>query len=154
MEVTVNFTLNGKQVSLTTKANRRLLDVLRNELSLTGTKEGCGVGECGACTVMVNGEAVNSCLVLIPQVEGAEVLTVEGMEKEGKLHSLQENFLKEGAVQCGYCTPGMLMSSYALLQQTPNPSEEEIKTAIEGNLCRCTGYKQIIKAVKLSAKEL
>ncbi|MCK5075208.1 MAG: (2Fe-2S)-binding protein, partial [Calditrichia bacterium] len=147
-------TLNGKQVSLTTKANRRLLDVLRNELSLTGTKEGCGVGECGACTVMVNGEAVNSCLVLIPQVEGAEVLTVEGMEKEGKLHSLQENFLKEGAVQCGYCTPGMLMSSYALLQQTPNSSEEEIKTAIEGNLCRCTGYKQIIKAVKLSAKEL
>jgi carbon-monoxide dehydrogenase small subunit len=153
MEIVVNFKINGTDTTVKTQANRRLLDVLREELKLTGTKEGCSVGECGACTVLVNGEAVNACLLLIPQVENCEVITVEGLSENGELHPLQQNFLNEGAIQCGFCTPGMLMSSYALLKQGSTPSEEEIKTAIEGNLCRCTGYKQIIKAVKITAQE-
>jgi len=154
MEITVKFTLNGQQKKVNTPANTRLLDLLRHKYNLTGTKEGCGVGECGACTVILNGDAVNACLVLMGQVEGADIITVEGLEQNGKLHPLQENFLKEGAVQCGFCTPGMLMSAYALLLKNPNPSEEEIKTAIEGNLCRCTGYKQIIRAIRNGAKEM
>ena len=151
MEITLNFILNGENIKVKTKTNRRLLDVLREELGMTGTKEGCAVGECGACTVVMNGKAVNSCLILAPQAQGTEIITVEGMQKNGKLHVLQENFLKSGAVQCGFCTPGMLMSSYALMQKNPNPTTEEIKTAIEGNLCRCTGYKQIIEAIEISA---
>lgn len=146
-EVTVNFTLNSQNVTLKCSANKRLLDILREDFNLTGTKEGCGIGECGACTVLLNGKAVNSCLVLAPQVDGAEVVTIEGLEKNGQLHPLQENFLKHGAVQCGFCTPGMLMSALALLNERKNPTEEEIKEAIAGNLCRCTGYKQIIDAI-------
>ncbi len=150
----IHFTINEKKVSLETKANRRLIDVLREDLKLTGTKEGCGIGECGACTVLFNGKAANSCLILAPQAEGAEIITIEGLAKEGKLHPLQENFLKLGAVQCGFCTPGMLMSAYALLQEKPQPTAEEVKEAIAGNLCRCTGYKQIVDAILNSQADL
>lgn len=148
MKIEVQFNLNGKDIKIKTDANKRLLDVLRDELKLTGTKEGCAIGECGACTVIMNGQAVNSCLILIGQMQDAEIITIEGLSENGELHPLQQKFLEHGAVQCGYCTPGMLMSAYALLLKNLNPTNEEIKEAIAGNLCRCTGYKQIIDAVK------
>ena len=148
--INIQFTVNGKNVSLAVPSNKRLLDVLREDLGLTGTKEGCDVGECGACTVVMNGKAVHSCLVLAAQADGAEIITVEGLAQNGELHPLQKNFLEYGAVQCGFCIPGMLMSSYALLQENPRPDAEEIKEAIAGNLCRCTGYKQIIQAVEVT----
>lgn len=144
----ITFKLNNKSVHAECRPNTRLLDLLREDLGMTGTKEGCGIGECGACTVLVDNEAVNSCLLLAVQVNGKEVLTVEGLAQNGKLHPLQQSFLEAGAVQCGYCTPGMLLSAYALLRQNPNPTENEIKEAIAGNLCRCTGYKQIITAIQ------
>lgn len=144
----VSFVLNGKQIEIETQPNKRLLDLLRDDLNLTGTKEGCSIGECGACTVIMNGKAVNSCLVLAGEIDGSEIITIEGIAQNGNLHPLQENFLKYGAVQCGFCTPGMILSAYALLKQNPFPDEETIKEAIAGNLCRCTGYKQIIEAVK------
>ena len=147
MSLKIEFILNSKKVSIYTEGNRRLLDLLREDFHLTGTKEGCSIGECGACTVIVNNKAVNSCLVFAGQVDGSEVLTIEGLAFDG-LHKLLESFLKSGAVQCGFCTPGMIMSAYALILENENPSVEEIKDAIAGNLCRCTGYKQIIKAVK------
>jgi len=147
MSITIHFQLNGKPVKIETEANRRLIDILREDFNLTGTKEGCGIGECGACTVLLNQKAVNSCLILAGQVEGAEIVTVEGLAKNGSLHPLQESFIKHGAVQCGFCSPGMLMSAYALLLENPQPSEDQIKEAIAGNLCRCTGYKQIIEAI-------
>ncbi len=147
-KINLHFTVNGRQVSLDVPSNKRLLDVLREDLGLTGTKEGCDVGECGACTVVMNGKAVHSCLVLAAQADGAEIITVEGLAQNGELHPLQKNFLEYGAVQCGFCIPGMLMSSYALLQENPKPDAEDIKEAIAGNLCRCTGYKQIIQAVE------
>jgi carbon-monoxide dehydrogenase small subunit len=150
----IRFKLNHSNITTVVEPNMRLLDLLRNKFNLTGTKEGCSIGECGACTVIMNGKAVNSCLVLAGQCEGANIITIEGIEKEGKLHPLQENFLKSGAVQCGFCTPGMIMSAYALLLENPNPTEEEIKEAIAGNLCRCTGYKQIIDSVEKSAREI
>ena len=146
------FKLNGEVKSKTVSPNRRLLDLLREDFGLTGTKEGCGIGECGACTVLMNGAAVNSCLVLAGQIEGAEIETVEHLAKNGRLNQLQQNFLEAGAVQCGFCTPGMLMSATALLQENPYPTEEEIKEAIAGNLCRCTGYKQIILAIQKTAE--
>ena len=148
MKIEVQFKLNGNDITVNAEANKRLLDVLREDLHLTGTKEGCAIGECGACTVVMNGEAITSCLILIGQVQGAEIITIEGLSDNGELHPLQQKFLEHGAVQCGYCTPGMLLSAYALLLKNPNPSIEEIKEAIAGNLCRCTGYKQIIEAVK------
>ena len=154
MSITIHFKLNGKPVQIKTKANRRLIDILRENLKLTGTKEGCGIGECGACTVLLNQKAVNSCLILAGQVDGAEIMTVEGLANNGSLHPLQENFIKYGAVQCGFCAPGMLMSAYALLLENPNPNEDEIKEAIAGNLCRCTGYKQIIEAINKSVEDL
>lgn len=144
----VSFVLNGKQIEIETEPNKRLLDLLRDDLNLTGTKEGCSIGECGACTVIMNGKAVNSCLILAGEIDGSEIITIEGIAQNGNLHPLQENFLKYGAVQCGFCTPGMILSAYALLKQNPFPDEETIKEAIAGNLCRCTGYKQIIEAVK------
>ena len=143
----ITFNLNNKDITISTSYNRRLLDVLRDELSLTGTKEGCAIGECGACTILLNDKAVNSCLLLIGQVEGQRILTIEGLAKHGELHPVQKKFLEHGAVQCGFCTPGMILSAYALLLENPKPDEEEIKEAVVGNLCRCTGYKQIITAV-------
>lgn len=150
----ISFSINGRKVTKEVQPPKRLLDLIREDLGLYGTKEGCAIGECGVCTVLFNGEAVNSCLVLAPQAEGAEILTVEGLAEGNSLHPLQKAFLEEGAVQCGFCTPGMLISSYALLLKVPHPGEEEIKDAIAGNLCRCTGYKQIIKAVKRAAQEI
>ncbi len=146
----INFKLNQTEINIDVEPNRRLLDLLREDFGYTGTKEGCGIGECGACTVIINNKAIDSCLVLACQVDGCEIITIEGLASNGELHKLQENFLKKGAVQCGFCTPGMIMSAYALILENPNPTVEEIKEAIEGNLCRCTGYKQIIEAVSSS----
>ncbi|MBC8415047.1 MAG: (2Fe-2S)-binding protein [Candidatus Cloacimonetes bacterium] len=146
--IDIKFNVNGKDVKLTVDDSLRLLDILRDELGLTGTKEGCAVGECGACTVIMNGEAVNSCMILAEQVQNAKVETVENLEKNEVLSKLQDSFLDNGAIQCGFCTPGMLMSAKALLDKSPTPSEEEIKTALEGNLCRCTGYIPILNSVK------
>lgn len=131
-----------------------LLRLLRDRMGLVGTKAGCEIGECGACTVLLNGEPVQSCLVLAVEVDGAEVETVEGLAKEDKLHPLQEAFLEKGAVQCGFCTPGMLMAGKALLTRNPNPSKEEIKAALSGHLCRCTGYESIVEAIKLAAERM
>lgn len=152
--INLNFNVNGKDVKLTVDDSLRLLDILRDELGLTGTKEGCSVGECGACTVIMNGEAVNSCMILAEQVQNAEVETVENLEKNDVLSQLQDAFLDNGAIQCGFCTPGMLMSAKALLDKNPSPNEEEIKTALEGNLCRCTGYIPILNSVKDAVKKI
>lgn len=152
-KIFLRFTLNGEWVEKLILPNKRLLDVIREDFGLTGTKEGCGVGECGACTVLVNGEAICSCMMLAGQVQDKEVITIEGIEKEGKLSPLQKNFIKHGAIQCGFCTPGMILSASALLMKNHNPTEKEIKTAISGNLCRCTGYKQITEAIQATAKE-
>jgi len=148
----IQFIVNGRQVERDTNAETRLLDLLREDLHLTGTKEGCGEGECGACTVLLNGRAVNSCLMLAPQVDGKEVLTIEGLAKGGKLHPIQQAFVEKGAVQCGFCTPGFIMSTHALLEENPSPNDEEILSALEGNLCRCTGYTKILEAVRYAAK--
>ncbi|MGI9951485.1 (2Fe-2S)-binding protein [Moorellaceae bacterium AZ2] len=140
--------VNGKEYQVRVKPHKRLLDVLRDDLHLTGTKEGCGIGECGACTVIMDGRAVNACLVLAASAEGKEIYTIEGLEQDGKLHPLQEAFMRHNALQCGFCTPGMIMSAKALLDKNPHPTREEIKEAISGNLCRCTGYQQIIEAIE------
>lgn len=147
-KMTIELRVNGNPVRVQTTPENNLLNLLRNELGLTGTKRGCEIGECGACTVLLNGKAVNSCLVLAPQVDGCEILTVEGLLTNGKLHPLQQSFIEHDAVHCGFCTPGLLMSAYALLQENPTPGEKEIKQAIAGNLCRCTGYHPIIAAIK------
>jgi carbon-monoxide dehydrogenase small subunit len=139
--------VNGKTVEAWVDPTWTLLRVLREELGLTGTKEGCGQGDCGACTVIMNGKAVQACLVLALQAEGQEIETIEGLGTPERLHPLQAGFLDNGAVQCGFCTPGMLMSAVALLRKNPHPTEEEIKKGISGNLCRCTGYVKIIKAI-------
>jgi len=146
--INVNLKVNGKEVTLKVGPKERLIDTLREQLGLTGTKDGCSIGECGACTVILDGKAVCSCLILTGQIGGSEVLTVEGLEVDGKLDPLQQAFIDHHAVQCGFCTPGMLMSAKALLIHNPHPSREEIKTALEGNLCRCTGYEQIIEAIE------
>jgi carbon-monoxide dehydrogenase small subunit len=147
------FTLNGDRVETQIEAHWSLLYLLRNHLELTGTKEGCGKGECGTCTVIVDGKAVNSCLYPAMEVEESEVLTIEGLaDAEGNLHPIQRSFVEHGAVQCGFCTPGMVMSAKALLDENPKPSEEEIRTAIAGNFCRCTGYIQIIGAIMAASK--
>ncbi len=146
--IDLKFKVNGKEVAIKVEDSKRLLDILRDELGLTGTKEGCGIGECGACTVIMNGDAVCSCLILSGQLQNAEIQTIENLERDNILSNLQEAFLEYGAIQCGFCTPGMLMSAKALLDKNPHPTEEEIKTALEGNLCRCTGYIPIIDAVK------
>ena len=146
-KVTIHTSINYKQYELEIKPNLTLLSLLRDELGLTGTKCGCEVGECGACTVLIDGKAVNSCLVLAPQIDGQEILTVEGLASGKQLHPLQESFLDHDAVHCGFCTPGMLMSAKSLLDQHPDPTEEEIRIALSGNLCRCSGYQQIVDAV-------
>lgn len=147
-KVKVRLTVNGNSFCLEVGAKERLLDTLREQLRLTGVKEGCSIGECGACTVILNGEAVNSCLVLTGQLDQSEVVTVEGLAQDGRLDPLQQAFIDHHAVQCGFCTPGMLMSVKALLLKDPHPGREQIKTALEGNLCRCTGYQQIIEAIE------
>jgi carbon-monoxide dehydrogenase small subunit len=141
-------TVNGMTCEVEARPTARLLDVLRDQLGLTGTKEGCAEGECGACTVIVDGRAVNSCVMLAVQARGKEVLTVEGLAEDGQLDLLQQKFVEYGAVQCGYCTPGMLMSAKALLMANPVPSDQDIRIALAGNLCRCTGYSAIVAAVK------
>jgi aerobic carbon-monoxide dehydrogenase small subunit len=147
-KVIIHTSINHRQYELEIKPNLTLLSLLREELGLTGTKCGCEVGECGACTVLMNGKAVNSCLVLAPQIDGQEILTVEGLASGKQLHPLQESFLNHDAVHCGFCTPGMLMSAKDLLDHNPDPTEEEIRIAISGNLCRCSGYLQIVDAVQ------
>jgi carbon-monoxide dehydrogenase small subunit len=144
--------LNGRNVEVAVKPNSTLLDVLRYKLKLTGTKKGCGRGECGACTVLLDGKAVCSCLILAPTVSNREVVTIEGLGKPGNLHPLQEAFIEHSAVHCGFCTPGMLLSAKALLEEKPDPTEEDIRRNISGNLCRCTGYIPIIEAVLDAAK--
>ena len=149
--VKIAFRVNGKQVELEVRPWQSALDALRDELGLTGAKEGCGIGECGACTIIVDGNAVNSCLMLAPQLEGRSVETIEGLGSGDSLHALQEAFLTHGAVQCGFCTPGVLLSAKALLDRNPRPDRDEIVEALSGNLCRCTGYRQIIEAVEAVA---
>ncbi len=149
----IDFVLNNESVSIYVPGMTRLLDVLRDEFHLTGTKEGCGEGECGACTVIIDGKAVNSCLVPICQVQDAKVTTIEGLEKEGKLNRLLQAFYEKGAVQCGFCTPGILMSAYAYLENSGDNDPQKIKEALAGNLCRCTGYKKIIEAVQYISHE-
>ncbi len=148
----VNFILNGDHTTIDVAENARLVDVLRNDFHLTGTKEGCGVGECGACTVILDGKAVASCLVLAVSVEGKSVLTIEGLSKDGELDPVQEAFIDHHAAQCGFCTPGFIMSAKALLDANPSPTREEIRTAISGNICRCTGYHQIVDAIEDAAE--
>ena len=140
--------INGREYLLETEPNRTLLDVLRSDLGLTGTKYGCGIGQCGACTVIVDGRATCSCLMLIGQAVGKRIETIEGLAEGDRLHPLQESFIQNHGIQCGYCTPGMVMSAKALLDRKPSPSEEDIRVAIAGNLCRCTGYVQIIRSIK------
>jgi aerobic-type carbon monoxide dehydrogenase small subunit (CoxS/CutS family) len=149
----LTMTLNGEVVSIQIQPDALLVDVLRDELGLMGTKEACGQGECGACTVLLDGQPVTSCLVPAIKAQGREVQTVEGLASGGELHPLQKAFIKHGAVQCGYCTPGMLMSAKALLDRNPHPTEEEIKVAISGNLCRCTGYVKIVEAIKAASAD-
>jgi carbon-monoxide dehydrogenase small subunit len=151
-KVDLAFTVNGEPVRLAVAPHVTLLEVLREDLELTGTKYGCGEGECGACSVMLDGKVVNSCLILALECEGAEILTIEGLRENGELHSIQRAFVEHGAIQCGFCTPGMIMASYALLQANPAPTEDEIKRALEGHLCRCTGYRKIIDAVSSLAR--
>jgi aerobic carbon-monoxide dehydrogenase small subunit len=150
-KITVSMTVNGKAVTVNVSPHDTLLKVLREDLKLTGVKEGCGVGECGACTVIVDGEAVNSCLMLAPALEGKDILTVEGLMQDETLHPLQQAFIDYGAVQCGFCTPGLLLSAKALLDHNPKPTEEEIRVGISGNLCRCTGYHQVVEAIQAVA---
>jgi carbon-monoxide dehydrogenase small subunit len=140
-------TVNGDAVRLSVAPGATLLEVLRDDLELTGTKYGCGEGECGACSVMLDGRVVNSCLVLALECQGAEILTIEGLRANGRLHPIQQAFVDHGAIQCGFCTPGMIMAAYALLESNPSPTEDDVKRALEGNLCRCTGYRKIIDAV-------
>ena len=148
----IDFTVNGERVQIEVSANARLVDVLRETLGLTGTKEGCGIGECGACTVIVNGKAVCSCITLAAGLDGADVITIEGVSKNGELDEIQQAILDHHALQCGFCTPGIVMSAKALLDANPNPTTEEIQQAIAGNLCRCTGYQQVIDAIADAAE--
>ncbi|MFU7514755.1 (2Fe-2S)-binding protein [Clostridium sp. HCS.1] len=153
MKEKIHLNVNGEEVFVEVEPNKTLLWLLREELELTGTKEGCGAGECGACTVILNGKAVNSCLVMALEADGGYVQTIEGEAKNGNLSKLQEAFIKHNGLQCGFCTPGMIMSARALLNNNPKPNREEIKEAMQGNLCRCTGYEAIIKSVEEAIEE-
>ncbi len=152
-KIPLAFTINGQVYTLHVVPHHTLLDVLRKQLDLTGTKECCAEGECGACTVLVNGRAINSCLMLAVEADGCEIITIEGLTLTSKLSPLQETFLEKGAVQCGFCTPGMIMSAYFLLQQNPQPTEAEVREGLAGNLCRCAGYSRIIEAVLAASRE-
>ena len=149
----IHLKINNLAYDLEVPAHKRLVDLLREDLHLMGTKYGCGEGECGACTVLLNGQAVNSCLLLAIEADGCEITTIEGLAQGDQLHPLQQAFVAEGAVQCGFCTPGMILSSKALLDETPHPSDDEIKQALAGNFCRCTGYSAILRAVKSVVRE-
>lgn len=153
--IKVTFNLNGESVSISSMPNRTLLEALREDLGLTGAKDACsGEGECGACTVILDEKVVNACMIFVGQVEGGRIETIEGLSKGDELHPLQRAFVEAGAVQCGYCTPGAIMASKALLQDNPNPSDEEIREGLSGNLCRCTGYVKMVDAVRGAAKEM
>jgi carbon-monoxide dehydrogenase small subunit len=154
MKKVISFNLNGEDILVLAEPNRTLLDLLRDDLGLTGTKKGCEAGECGACTVMLDGRPVNSCITLAAEVEGCKVITVEGVAQDGQLSPLQKQFIDKWAFQCGYCTAGMIMSAKALLERNPHPTEIEIREAIEGNLCRCTGYVKIIEAIQAVVAEM
>jgi aerobic-type carbon monoxide dehydrogenase small subunit (CoxS/CutS family) len=154
MQETIRFRLNGRDTSLETEGSRMLLWVLRDDLELTGAKYGCGIAECGACTVLVNGEPVRSCLYPISQVQGAEVLTIEGLANGEALHPLQEEFAERGAFQCGFCTPGMIMEAYSLLLKNPRMSRSEIISGMNGNLCRCGAHKRIVEAIEAAAESV
>ncbi len=147
MKKQVKFKVNGQEQEVLVDPRDTLLDTLRLNLGLTGTKEGCGEGNCGSCTVLIDGKAVNSCLVFAIEVQGQEITTIEGLNQGGKLHPLQQAFIDEGAVQCGFCTPGVIMAAKAFLDSNPHPSEIEVRQAIAGNLCRCTGYDKIVRAI-------
>jgi carbon-monoxide dehydrogenase small subunit len=151
MNKKIQFTLNGKIISRAVPTHRLLLDLLRDEIGMTGTKEGCGTGDCGACTVFLDGKPINSCLVLSGELDGTNIVTIEGLKIGPELHPIQKTFLEDGGAQCGYCTPGMLMMSKALLDENPNPTEDDIRFALCGNLCRCTGYAKIVQAVQDAA---
>ena len=150
----ISFELNGRDVTVETRPNQTLVDLLRDELGITSVKKGCEQGECGACTLMVDGVAVTSCIVLAPQVEGRKVTTLDGLEDDPLMEKLRAAYVENGAVQCGFCTPGMLISSYALLKVNPKPTQEEVKIGIEGNICRCTGYTKIIAAIHDAAERM
>ena len=152
--LTISMLVNGESVVREVSVNRTLLSILREDLGLTGAKEGCGIGECGACTVIMNGRTVNACMVLAPKADGATITTIEGLSCGEQLHPLQEAFVEKGAVQCGFCTPGMILSAKALLDKNPSPSRLEIREGISGNLCRCTGYQQIVDAIELTANRM
>ena len=153
MEKKITLKVNGERYEMRVPVERLLVDLLREDLGLTGTKISCGEGECGACTVLLNGKAITSCLTLAASVDGCEITTIEGLAKHGELHPLQEAFIENGAAQCGFCTPGMILAAKALLDKNPRPSEDEIKQALAGNLCRCTGYASILRAVCSAAEE-
>ena len=153
MDVTVTLTVNGKQMSISTDPDRSLLDVLREELHLTGTKYGCGEGRCGACSVLMNGERVLSCVTPVAQADKKNITTIEGLAGGDSLHPVQQAFLAEGAMQCGYCTPGMVLTAAALLEKNPNPTDEEISKAMNVNLCRCNGYTKILNAVRRAGQK-
>ena len=148
----VHYTINGRAYEAYIEPNRTLLEVVRDELRLTGAKEGCGTGDCGACSMIVNGKLVTACLMLAPQADGAEITTIEGLATNGELHPVQQAFIDTGGVQCGFCIPGMIMAGKALLDQNPKPDEQEIRAAIAGNLCRCTGYTKIVEAIAAAAE--
>ncbi len=152
MKQIIKFNLNGESLEMEIEPQLTLIQLLRDKLELTGTKEGCGMGECGACTVLINGKAINSCIFPAMEVEGKSVTTIEGLnDGQGNLHPIQKAFIENGAVQCGFCSPGMVLSAKALLDENPTPTEEEIRHGIAGNLCRCTGYFQIVQAIKAAS---
>lgn len=154
MKRLIRLIVNGEAVEAAVDPNRTLIQFLREDLGLTGTKHGCGLGDCGACTVILDGKSVNSCLTLAVQANGSEVLTIEGLAENGQLHPIQQAFVNNGAIQCGFCSPGMILSAKALLDSNPRPAEHDIRTAISGNLCRCTGYQKIVEAIKEAAKAI
>jgi len=154
MKQTITFNLNGESVQVEIEPHLTLLQLLRDKLELMGTKEGCGMGECGACTVILNGKTVNSCIFPAIEADGKNVITIEGLtDAQGNLHPIQKAFVEYGAIQCGFCTPGMVLSAKALLDENPKPTEEEIRSGIAGNLCRCTGYLQIVQAIKATSNQ-
>lgn len=154
MKRLITLHINGESYEIAVNPNRTLADALREDLNITGVKKGCGIGDCGACTVLMDGIPVFSCLVLAVEAEGHDILTIEGLSSGNELHPVQKAFVEAGAIQCGFCTPGMVLNAYALLKENPHPSEKQIRTAISGNLCRCTGYQKIVEAIQLAADEM